>query len=106
MPSDWRKLLKRAVAEAGSQAAVGRALGYSGAVISQALAGKYPGDQEKLAAKVVEVYGNETVGCPLLGEISLADCRANQRRPFTSSNPITVQLWATCPECEHNRRQR
>lgn len=101
----WLDLLKKAVAEAGNQAAVARELGYSPAVISQALQGIYPGDTEKLAAKVIETYGNETVECPLLGTIPLGRCVKNQQLPFSSANPLAVQLWATCPLCENNKKR-
>lgn len=103
---EWLKLLKQAVAEAGSQAVVARELGYSPAVINQALQGKYPGDIERLAAKVVEVYGNERVECPILGNISLAACAKNQKQPFSTANPLVVDLWATCPHCSNYRRPR
>lgn len=105
MRSDWLNLLKQAVTDAGSQAAVGRELGYSPAVINQALQGKYPGDLEKLAEKVVEVYGNERVVCPILGSITLAACANNQKKPFSTANPLVVDLWATCPDCKNYRRK-
>jgi hypothetical protein len=101
----WLDLLKKAVTEAGNQAAVARELGYSPAVISQALQGIYPGDTEKLAAKVIEVYGNETVECPLLGVITLAKCVKNQQLPFSSANPLAVEIWATCPLCKNNKKR-
>lgn len=101
---DWLSMLKKAVADTGSQAAVGRELGYSSAVICQALQGKYSGDMKTLQERVVEVYGNETVQCPVVGVISLGECAKNQLKQFSSGNPIAVQLWAACPGCQHNRR--
>lgn len=62
---DWTKLLHRAVKVEGSQAAVVRKLGCSASQLSQVLGGTYPGDTEKIAAKVVEVYGDKGA----LGEI-------------------------------------
>jgi hypothetical protein len=102
---EWLELLKKAVAEAGSQAAVAREIGYSTAVISQALQGIYPGDTEKLATKVIETYGNETVDCPLLGVIPRGKCARNQQLPFSSANPLAVELWATCPTCKNNKKR-
>jgi hypothetical protein len=101
----WLELLRKAVNDAGSQAAVARELGYSPAVISQALQGIYPGDTEKLAEKVIGIYGNETVNCPLLGVISLGKCAKNQQLPFSSANPLAVDMWATCPLCENNKKR-
>jgi hypothetical protein len=101
----WLDLLQKAVLEAGSQSAVAKNLGYSPAVISQALQGIYPGDTDKLAAKVVEIYGNEIVQCPLLGVISLGKCVNNQQLPFSSANPLAVEMWATCPSCKNNKKR-
>lgn len=102
---DWLKMLKKAVDDAGSQAAVGRELGYSSAVISQALQSKYPGDTSRLAERVIEVYGNERVTCPVLGVVPLGECAKNQQKNFSSGNPVAVQLWLACQDCPYNRRK-
>ena len=102
----WLELLHKAVSSAGSQSAVAKVLGYSPAVISQAMQGIYPGDMDKLTAKVVEIYGNVQVECPLLGIIPLGQCVKNQQRPFSTANPLAVELWATCPVCKHHKNRR
>ncbi|MFZ5775082.1 MAG: DUF3164 family protein [Thermodesulfobacteriota bacterium] len=58
---DWKSLLRKAVITEGSQAAVGRRIGYSGTTISQVLAGTYNGSTEAIEAKVLETYGGKAM---------------------------------------------
>ena len=97
--SDLMRLLAQHVHEKG-QAQVARELGYSSSTISQVMNGKYPGNLDNLLERVKEVYGAETVHCPILGEIPLAKCAEHRRRPFAATNPMRVQLYRACRECE------
>jgi transcriptional regulator with XRE-family HTH domain len=93
-------LLKNAVDAGASQSEVARRLGYSPTAISQALSGKYAGSLEHLLARVIEVYGNRQVDCPVLGVIMLGRCAEERKRPFSASNPVRVRLWQQCKKCE------
>lgn len=101
--NDLLDLLKRAVAEAGSQAAVARRIGYSAAAVSQALSGGYVGSLTLLLARVEEVYGTREVNCPVLGAILIGRCASERCTPFSASNPIRGRLFRACPGCVHNR---
>lgn len=93
---DWLALLSSEAART-SIAATARRLGYSRPSISLALAGKYPGGTEKLAAKVLEVLG--TTDCPHLGRpVSAAECADNSGTMPTSS-PGALRLWRACQGC-------
>ncbi|MDR2075614.1 MAG: hypothetical protein LBP61_01580 [Desulfovibrio sp.] len=42
------------------------------------------------------------VTCPVLGEISGADCARERSAPFSGANPVRVRLYAACRNgCEH-----
>lgn len=98
---DWMRLLREAV-DAASGTAVAKRLGYSPAVVSQVLKGKYAGRTDLVRQRVIEVYGATSVPCPVLGEIPLSRCAAERNRPFAATNPLRVRLWQTCPTCPFN----
>ena len=98
--NDRIELLKEAVESHGSQAKIGKMLGYSPATISQVLSEKYPGDLGTLLAKVEEIFGSTTVECPILGTILLGQCVDERNKPFSSANPTRVRLYVACRKCE------
>jgi len=91
-------LLRQAVASEG-QAAVARQLGYSPSAVNQALKGTYRGSLDNLLQRVAETYGNGTVDCPVMGEISLKRCALERRKPFSVSSPQRVKLYVACRRC-------
>ncbi|WP_300832052.1 hypothetical protein [uncultured Bilophila sp.] len=46
--------------------------------------------------RVKDILGLSIIPCPVLGLISRKDCRDNQQKPFSSINPIEVQLFRSC----------
>lgn len=96
---DLMQLLRQKCAEL-TQTQVATALGYSPSAVNQAIKGTYKGDLTNLLRRVAEVFGSETVSCPILGEIPLGKCAYHRRRPFASTNPLRVQLWRSCRQCE------
>lgn len=101
--NDLINMLHRAVADAGSQSAVARRIGYSPAAVSQVLSGKYGGDMATMLARVEEVYGSRQVLCPVLGAIALSRCAMERRTPFSASNPVRVRLFRACKTCSNNQ---
>lgn len=101
--NDRMDLLRRAT-NAHGQAAVARALGYSPSAVNQALKGTYGGRLDNLLSKAAEVYGEDVVDCPILGEISLRRCGSERRKPFSASNPQRTRLWHICQNCEEHRK--
>ncbi|MBI4928160.1 MAG: helix-turn-helix transcriptional regulator [Anaerolineae bacterium] len=99
----YMDLLRQAVASQG-QAAVARAIGYSDSAVSQALSGKYRGSLENLLCRVNEVYGSDTVQCPVMGPITIQRCAAERRKPFAASSPQRVKLFNACRHCEAGRQ--
>lgn len=95
---DRMALLKQKCAEMG-QSAVSRALGYSATAVSRALSGTYNASSTALLRRVEEIYGATMVFCHVLGEIPLARCAENRRKPFSAMNPIRVRLHRECKEC-------
>jgi len=92
----------RAQCQVSSQRKVGEKLGYSNAVINQVLKGTYQGDIKKVEQKVRGAFLGETVGCPILGELSKNKCVEHQNAKYSSVNRLRVQLYRTCPGCAYN----
>lgn len=92
----------RAQCAVSSQRKVAVKLGYSNATINQVLKGTYKGDLNKVEQKVRGAYMGETVGCPILGELSKNKCIEHQAAKYSSVNRLRVQLYKTCPGCDYN----
>ncbi len=91
----WISELRSACTRLG-QKEVARRIGYSPAVISQVVNGKYPGDLGRVQAQVEGVLMKRVVDCPMLGEVTLDVCRGHQRRKFSTTNPMRVQMYRAC----------
>ncbi|GFK94448.1 hypothetical protein NNJEOMEG_02293 [Fundidesulfovibrio magnetotacticus] len=101
MPRDWLALLTEEAART-SIAAAARRIGYARPSVSLALAGKYPGNTDKLAARVLEVLG--TVECQHLGlAVTPARC-ADASGQMPTSSPAALRLWRSCQGCPHKPR--
>lgn len=78
----------------------GSGSGYpSETLISQVLAGKYPGRTDKLQRLVEGYYLGATVQCPVLGSISRHTCVHHQSRSFDATNYLRIQLYRACRDC-------
>ena len=99
---DAMKLLKDKVAELG-QAEVARRLGKSDSAISQILSGKYNAAPDEILKRVVEIFGGLSVECPILGDIPLAKCAQERKKPFAATSHQRVALWKACQNCPNNK---
>jgi len=99
---DWVLALAREVDAGRSQAALARVLGYSAATVSQVLTNKYPGNLDKVSARVRTALMSERVACPALGEITGQACLEQQRKPLAPDSGWAVRLWRACQACERN----
>jgi len=88
-----------------SQAKAAKRIGFSPAVVSLVLKNKYNGNLPNVEKAVRLALMAGTVICPILGEISKADCAKNQSQPFKSTNSMRVRLFKACRKCEHNETQ-
>lgn len=85
-----------------TQADIARRIGVSDAAISAALRGRYIGNVDALAERIRGELLNQTVRCPILGEITSRICQDERKKPFHTANPMRVQLWRACKVCPHN----
>ncbi|MEW6427296.1 MAG: XRE family transcriptional regulator [Thermodesulfobacteriota bacterium] len=100
---DRMELLRRAVAQEGSQAKVARRIGYSAGAVCAALKGAYGASLAALLTRVEEEYSDRTRTCPVLGEISFGRCAEERRTPFSASNPLRVKIYRACRNCPFNK---
>lgn len=101
--ADLMKLLNQKIDES-SQANVARLLGISGSALSQLRGGTYNANPDAILQRVREVYGGETVNCPVLGEIPLGRCAEKRKLPFAATNPQRVALYRACQTCPQNNK--
>jgi len=95
---EWIVLLAECCDKA-SQSAIARKLNVSGSMINQALKNSYAGRLDRLEQRVRGELMHETVGCPVLGEITKRRCLDEQNRPHASTNAVRVELRRACPRC-------
>lgn len=88
--------------DAKSQAVVARSLGVSATMINQALRNSYAGRLDKLEQRVRGTFMNESLNCPVLGEITKRRCIDEQTRPFAPSNCLRIELRHACPRCPNS----
>lgn len=99
---DRLQLLRRAVEQHG-QSEVARRISRSDATISQVMNDKYPGRTDRVLELIAAEFGNETVDCPIMGEIPLACCTEERSKPFRATNPQRRKLFVACRECERSK---
>jgi hypothetical protein len=87
-----------------SQADVARALGYNASTINMVLKGTYPGSTDNVLQRVIEVYGGISVNCPILGDIPLARCAEERKKPFAATNQQRIELYRACKTCERSKK--
>lgn len=105
-PPDWVRTMALEC-DATSQAAVGRRLGYSGAVINQILKKTYGAKSyAAIEAKVRGELMSATVDCPAIGEIPLAVCLDNQRhaRAGNRTSAFRARMTLYCRGCARARK--
>lgn len=93
----WQQILDDAVA-GSSVTAVAARLGVSRSSVSLLLSGKYPGNTERMAARIIETYG-QLKQCPLYGKVNDAFCAERQAAPMPTSSPWALRRWRECRNC-------
>jgi hypothetical protein len=94
---DWLDLLREAV-DASSQTTVAQKLDVARTTVSLVLSGKYPGKTDRVAVRVMNVYGQ--VKCTHTGQpISLTVCVSYTERRAPLNNPMELSHWRTCRTC-------
>lgn len=91
----WIKELRKQV-ELHGQKKVALEIGYSHALVSQVINGKYSGDLNSVERAVRGAYLGDTVNCPVMGELESNRCMQFQKEPFTATNPVRVKRFRAC----------
>lgn len=71
-------------------------MGVSPAIISLAIRNCHHAPLTFIEGKVKDLLNLAIVPCPVLGMITRHDCRRNQKKPFSTINPLEVQLFRAC----------
>lgn len=82
-----------------SQGQVARRLGISPAVVNQVLGSAYKGRLDRIEVRVRGELMQETVTCPVLGDLSKRECLDHQKAKFSATNPLRVRLYRACKVC-------
>lgn len=99
--SAWMEVLRREC-DRTSLSDVGRRINYSAAAVSQVLSGNYAADTRRFERAVRGALMDQTVDCPVVGELTMDVCLQHQGRPFAATNPTRVQLYKACRNgCPH-----
>lgn len=100
---DWVQELANMAEARGLKACASR-LDYSITVISQTISNKYKGDLTKVEQKVRGALMEETVACPVLGEIGKDACLVWQAKPRAITSAIRAAVYRACRNgCPHSR---
>lgn len=92
---DWIEALA-ATADARGLAGAGKAIDYSGSLVSSVLSGKYQGDLDRVEQKVRGALLGAEVDCPRLGAMSRSTCLEWQKKPFASTSSLRVEMFQAC----------
>ncbi|MEZ5571205.1 MAG: hypothetical protein R3E64_04200 [Halioglobus sp.] len=108
----WIQVL-RAECDGTSQSKVATALrqrdGFpSPTVINQVLNDSYPSERgrDRLQMLIAGRYMGVKVCCPVQGDIGLDECADWQSQPFTTANPVRVEMFRACRKCPHRREEQ
>ena len=87
-----------------SQARVAKALGRSGALVSQVLRRKYNADLKVIEERVRGIFLDARLDCPGMGEIPTHECREwrQKAREFVPGNPTRLRMFRACHKCPRN----
>ena len=100
MQETWRELLESAIDQEGLKGVAAR-LGYAASSLSLARHDRYNGSTDRIAARVIEVYGHWE--CPHLARnLDAKECQTFAQRATPTSNPQALKHWAACQECPYN----
>ncbi|MDO5529879.1 MAG: hypothetical protein Q4F71_10790 [Paracoccus sp. (in: a-proteobacteria)] len=95
---EWLAILRREC-EGRSIASVARELGYARTSVSLAVSGRYGGTQQRIAARVMEVFGGPII-CPhLRGPISRSACADRRNGPMPTNAASDLKHWMACRSC-------
>lgn len=104
MTKEDKQAIAQRIITANGVSAVARKIGRSIPAVSRIKKGDYP-NPERIIELILAEYTADTINCPVLGEIPIADCLDARRRaemPYFPSSGQTTALYEKCPTCSHN----
>lgn len=100
---EWVEELAKFAARTSGVAAAKR-IGMSASVVTSVCKARYTGDLGAVEARVRGALMNESVDCPVLGEITRDHCLDEQKKKHVGSSAIRTRLYQACRGgCEHSR---
>lgn len=101
----WLTLLAEEVARTGSKAKAAKKVGISRSAVSLVLAGRYPANTERVAAKVLDALAGR-VTCPHDGtDIPRKVCTDRATAPMPMSSPAQLRAWTACQACANRPKE-
>ena len=90
-----------------SQSRVAQRLGVSASMVSSVIAGKYPGDMDRIAEICRGEFERQTVACPVLGDIAPLACRRWQQKAdrLRTGNNQNARMFRACRGCPRSRKE-
>jgi len=101
-PAPWIVALAQA-ADVGGVKATAAAIGYSATTIYEVIRAQYKGSLANVETACRAALMRDRVPCPVLGEITGAECLKAQSRKVRPVNSTEVKLARRCPRCIYNK---
>lgn len=101
-PAAWIIALAQAADTDGVKATAG-AIGYSATTIYEVIRAQYKGSLANVETACRAALMRDRVPCPVLGEITGAECLKAQSRKVRPVNSTEVKLARRCPRCIYNK---
>lgn len=98
---DWVQALADACDTHGLNQTAGK-INLSPALVSLVIRKKHHASYSHAEERVRNMLMTPIVFCPVLGLISAEQCHEEQKKPFTSVNPLAVAVYRACRECRHS----
>jgi len=103
---DWVRVLAEEATRT-SGAAVARKLGISGSQVTQIINATWRADLSAPEQRVRGALMNETVVCPVLGELTRDRCLSEQKMSRIGSSSLRARISRACRSgCPHSRLSR
>jgi len=103
---DWIEALATRTDKIGLKK-TGSVVGYSSSAISYVLRRKYNGPYDPIELQVRASLMSESIACPELGEMQLAQCLEWRGRAedFQSTSSQRIRMLHACRICPHNAKE-
>lgn len=100
---DWVKALAGKCDET-SQARAANLVGYSSTTLSLVIGNRYAGDMAAVEERVRATVMSQSIRCPELGDLDLAQCLDWRKRAtdFQPTSTLRRMMFDACRACPHN----